>query len=330
MSTERTVLITGATGFVGSRLWPALRGLGHRVRCMTRDVARAKREFPEREWVAGDVGDPGALAQALSGANVAYYLVHGMKEGTPDFRHREVLAARHFAFAAAWAGVERIVYLGGMAPSRAASEHLRSRIEVGEVLRSSSVPTLELRASMIVGEGSLSWLVVRDLAARLPFMILPRWLESRTEPIGIADVVVALTRALDFPLTESACFDIPGPEVLSGREILEETALAFGRPRPAVVRVPLLSPWLSSQWVRVVTRANWAVASQIVVGLQTDVLSRDAEYFRRIGHLERQTFREAARAAVLDEVRKSGPSGFWGGVERRLGRARFSERARSV
>ena len=132
------------------------------------------------------------MLRALEGASLAFFLVHGMAGGDRNFRRREVGAAQRFASAAAESGLERIVYLGGVAKVGAESEHLKSRIEVGEALRSGRVPAVELRASMIVGHGSLSWLIVRDLAARLPFMILPRWLRSRTEPVGIDDVVAAL------------------------------------------------------------------------------------------------------------------------------------------
>src|SRR5579863_667165 len=190
------LLLTGATGFVGNAVRPALAARGWRVRCLTRDVARASRRQPGLDWVEGDVRDAAASTRALDGCRAALYLVHGIGEGA-DYHQREVAAAKTFSQAAAAAGVERIVYLGGVAPAGSGSEHLRSRLDVGEALRSGPVTTVELRASMIVGHGSLSWLIVRDLAARLPFMILPQWLKSRTQPVATADVVIALVRALD-------------------------------------------------------------------------------------------------------------------------------------
>jgi uncharacterized protein YbjT (DUF2867 family) len=198
--------------------------------------------------------------------------------------------------------------------------HLRSRVEVGEVLRAGTVPTLELRASMIIGRGSLSWVIVRDLAARLPVMVLPRWLTSRTEPVAIDDVVAALVGALSVPLAASACFDVPGPEALSGREILDRTASVLGLHRPRMIEVPFLTPRLSSWWVRLVTRADWSVAREIVVGLTHDLLARDDRFWAAIDRGPRIGFDEAARRAVLDEQQDGPVTGAWGAVERTLSR----------
>jgi uncharacterized protein YbjT (DUF2867 family) len=316
--TSRTVLLTGATGFVGSAVRPALAAKGWRVRCLTRDVARARRRQPALDWVEGDVGDAASCARALDGCQAALYLVHGIGEG-PDYHQREVAAARTFSRAAAAAGVERIVYLGGIAPAGPGSEHLRSRLDVGEALRSGPVKTVELRASMIVGYGSLSWLIVRDLAARLPLMILPKWLKSRTQPVAIADVVIALVRALDLELPASACFDIPGPFTLSGKEILEETARVLGLPHARMLEAPLLSPRLSSLWVRFVTRAKWSVAREVVVGLTDDLLARDDQFWRLIDHPNRLTFAEAARLALDSEQSQETSGGTWAAIEHARG-----------
>jgi uncharacterized protein YbjT (DUF2867 family) len=315
---ERSVLLTGATGFVGRAVRPALVREGWRVRCLSRDAGRAQRREPAVDWVQGDVADPASCARALEGCRAALYLVHGIGEGA-DYRRGEVSAAETFAKAAAAAGVERIVYLGGVAPLGAGSHHLRSRLDVGECLRSGSVRTVELRASMVVGHGSLSWLIVRDLAARLPIMVLPRWLKSRTQPVAIDDVVVALVRALDVHLTTSAWFDIPGPVTLSGREILEETARIMGLRHPRMVEVPFLSPRLSSLWVRIVTRAEWSIAQEVVVGLTEDLLARDDHFWDLIGHPARLSFAEAASAALDSERRNLRPRGAWGAIERLRG-----------
>jgi len=315
---ERALLLTGASGFVGGAVWAALTREGWRVRCLTRDAARARERATELDWVQGDVADPVSCARSLDGCQAALYLVHGIGEGA-DYHAREVAAARTFAKAAAAAGVERIVYLGGVAPLATGSEHLRSRLDVGEALRAGPVKTLELRASMIVGYGSLSWLIVRDLAARLPFMVLPRWLESRTQPVAIEDVVVALLRALELPLTASTWCDIPGPATLSGREILEETARVMGLENPRMLEVPLLSPRLSSLWVRFVTRAQWSVAREVVVGLTEDLLARDDRFWELVGHTHRSSFAEAAQRA-LDAERGAGRiRGTWGAIERLRG-----------
>jgi uncharacterized protein YbjT (DUF2867 family) len=308
-------LLTGATGFVGARLHPLLIARGTEVRCLTRDVRKARARFPDRRWVAGDVGDEGSVRQALKGCSAAYYLVHEMG-ATPDFGARESATATTFARAAGDAGLGRIIYLGGVLPSDAApSEHLRSRADVGEILMRGPVPALELRASMIIGQGSLSFLIVRDLAARLPFMILPRWLDSRTEPVAIDDVLLALDRALDIPLVESRSFDLPGPEILSGREILMRTASALGLREPVCIRVPLLTPRLSSHWVRFVTRAEWKVAREIVVGLTTDLLARDRRYWELIGRQRLIGYDEAARQAVAEERKERPAGGAWGLME---------------
>ncbi len=206
-----------------------------------------------------------------------------------------------------------------MAPTGPGSEHLRSRLDVGEALRAGPVPAIELRASMIVGHGSLSWLIVRDLAARLPLMILPRWLKSRTQPVAIDDVVISLVRALDLPLEASAWFDIPGPGILSGREILEETSRVMGLARPRMISVPFLTPRLSSLWVRFVTRARWSVAREVVIGLTEDLLAHDDRFWQLIDHQRLSTFAEAARRA-LDAERAEGPvPGLWGALERARG-----------
>jgi uncharacterized protein YbjT (DUF2867 family) len=312
------LLLTGATGFVGGAVRPALSREGWRVRCLTRDVARAQKREPTLDWVQGDVADAASCARALDGCRAALYLVHGIGEGR-DYHRNEVAAAETFSRAAAAAGVERIVYLGGVAPTGTGSEHLRSRLDVGEALRAGSVTTIELRASMIVGHGSLSWLIVRDLAARLPFMVLPRWLKSRTQPVAIDDVVVALVRALDLPLEASAWFDIPGPVTLSGKEILEETTRVMGLPLPRVVEVPLLSPWLSSLWVRFVTRARWSVAREVVVGLTEDLLAKDDRFWQLVGHPQRWSFADAARFALDAERLDHRVRGAWGAIERARG-----------
>lgn len=256
------MLLTGATGFIGQRLWPALERAGHQVRGLTRDPHKARRTWPGREWVGGDLEGEDDLSAIVAGRSAAFSLAHGMSGGA-DYRQREVRAAERFARAAVTAGMQRIVYLGGLAPSGVPLEHLRSRFEVGELLRAGPVPTLDLRASVIVGAGSLSWLILRDLAARLPAMVLPRWLRSRTQPVAVGDVIAALVAGLGVPLPAAASFDLPGPEVLAGRAMLELTARALHLKPPIMVEVPLLTPWLSSHWVRFVTRADWSIAREL-------------------------------------------------------------------
>lgn len=327
-----TILLTGASGFIGRALWPALVARGYRVRCLTRDVQKARAALggqsgrDPHEWVEGDIADPAAMDRALRGCRALYYLVHEMSEEHGDFQAREREEANVVARAAEHAGLVRIVYLGGVAPRQRGSKHLRSRLEVGEILRRGAVPAIELRASMIVGHGSQSWLMVRDLAARLPVMVLPRWLRARTEPVAVSDVVAALVGALTLPLegepgqpARSACFDIPGPEALSGEEILKQTAEALGRPRPQTLSFPLMSSYLSSLWMRLVTRARWSVARELVQGLTQDLLARDDRFWQRIGHPQRMRFAEAAAAALAAEKGEGPVPGPWGLVERGLG-----------
>ena len=192
----RQVLVTGATGFVGRRLAPLLEQLGWRVVCLTRDARRAACQWPARTWIEGDISRADDLQRALSGCQAAYYLVHSLADNAAQLVQREGTLADTFATAAERAGVERIVYLGATAPQGPPSEHLRSRLEAGRVLRAGQVPVLELRAGMIVGYGSASWQIVRDLAARFPAMVLPRWLQTRSQPVAIDDVIVALATGL--------------------------------------------------------------------------------------------------------------------------------------
>ncbi len=311
----KSILLTGATGFVGGAVRPRLAASGWQVRCLTRDVAAARAAAPGLDWVEGDVSDGAACAAALAGCQAALYLVHGIGAGSHYHEH-EVAAAAQFARAAGEAGLSRIVYLGGVAPRGAGSQHLRSRLDVGEVLRKGPVQTIELRASMIVGHGSLSWLIVRDLAARLPAMILPAWLRSRTEPVAIDDVVAALLAALELEVATSAWFDLPGPEVLSGRQILEQTSQVMELPPPLILEVPLLTPRLSSLWVHLVSRAEWSVAREVVIGLADDLLAQDDHFWQRIGHPQRLRFAQAAQLAIEAERRERPVPGFWGAIER--------------
>src|SRR5512140_60391 len=236
-------LLTGATGFIGGHLHAPLCAAGWEVRCLTRRPGEARRRWPARAWVEADVGEPRSLSRALEGCQVAFYLVHGMSDHQPGWEDRELLAAETFAREASRAGLERVVYLGGVAPAGATSRHLRSRLQTGEALRAGAAPCLELRAGMIVGAGSASWTIVRDLAARLPAMVLPRWLRSRSEPVALDDVTAALLAGATLPLAGSTWWDLAGPETLSGEELLLRVAAVMGR-RPFLVPVPLVTPHL--------------------------------------------------------------------------------------
>ncbi len=289
------VLVTGATGFVGRELVAALVERGRAVRATTRGPGG---DLDARvEWVRADVSRPADLPAALEEVETAFFLVHGMASGRADYAEEERRAAAGFAREAERAGVRRIVYLGGVAPRGRASKHLASRLAVGEVLRAGRVPTLELRASMIVGSGSASWRIVRDLAMRLPVMVLPAWAHSRSCPIAIEDVVEALVAGLDVPLPRSDWYDLPGPEVLSVREILECVAALRGRSLPAI-EAPLPHPRVSALWLKLVSDAPWGVVRELVQGLSHDLLPRDDRYRALAGLPPRTRFEDAARAAL--------------------------------
>lgn len=299
----------GASGFVGSALLPALVSSGHAVRAATRDLDRAER-LDGVTWVTCDVNERADVARAMAGVDAVFFLVHAMGNGVHDYADQERRAAEVVRHAAAAAGVLRIVYLGGVAPTDAPSEHLKSRLAVGEVLRGGKVPTVELRASMIVGRGSASWQIVRDLAMRLPAMILPKWTASRTRPVALQDVVVALVCGLTVPLPggKSAWFDIPGPDVVSGRDILRTLAALRGRRVPSI-NMPFLSVSLSSWWLKLVTRADFSLARELVLGFKGDLLPRDALYWDHIHYHPRWTFEAAAREALSDDnADASGPA----------------------
>ena len=293
------VLVTGATGFVGQALLPALIAEGHTVRATTRDLARS-RSIAGVEWVRCDVNRPDELRRALEGIDAVFFLVHAMGSGSHDYADAERRVAESLRDEAARAGVRRIVYLGGVAPAGAMSEHLKSRLAVGDVLRSGAVSTIELRASMIIGNGSASWQIVRDLAMRLPAMLLPSWTASRTCPIALEDVVVALVRALEIPAPRSVWYDIPGPEVLSGREILSSIDALKGRRVPGIP-VPFLSVSLSSWWLKLVTRADFSLARELVLGFKGDLLPTDDRYWAEVDYRPKWTFEAAARRALAEE-----------------------------
>ena len=300
----RQVLLTGASGFVGRRLAPVLQTLGWRVLCGTRNVVAMRARWPERNWVQLDLDEPDDVEQALEGCEVAYYLVHSLTQDPSGLFEREHRTAEIFALAAERARLGRVVYLGATAPQGPPSEHLRSRLEVGRILRNGAVPALELRAGMIVGYGSASWRIARDLAARLPGMILPTWLRTRSEPVAIDDVLIALADGLRLPLAASASFDLPGPAVMSYREVLERTARLLGHRRVPVVEAPIGSPNLSSQWIRLVTSADWAVSHELVLGLTHDLLARSDAYWQLTDHPPLLSFEQAGRLALEEEARE--------------------------
>jgi len=301
---QRTdILVTGATGFIGRALVSALRARGRTLVATTRRPAESMPAIEGVTWRTCDLLVPDTLPAAVEGVRIAYYLVHSMSGGTDHFRQHERRCAQAFVAAAAAAGVERIIYLGGPAPPGRVSEHLKSRLAVGEILRAGPVPAIELRASMVIGRGSASWQIVRDLAVRLPVMVLPRWLRSRTRPVALEDAIDALVAAAELPIERNQWFDIPGPEVLSGRQILERIADVRGR-RFLAIEIPALTPRLSSLWLKLVTRTDFGLARELVDGLVADLLPKDDRYWGLIGHPDLIDFDDAARRALASESRR--------------------------
>lgn len=294
-----TVLVTGATGYIGSRLANRLLHLGIPVRAMARDPRRLPAlAAAGAQCVAGDVMEPATLPPALEGVTVAYYLIHSMADGA-DFARRDREAAGNFAAACAEAGVQRIVYLGGLGtPGATLSTHLASRQEVGDVLRAGSVPVTELRAAIIVGAGSASFDIIRDLARKLPLMICPRWVRSRCEPIALDQVLEYLVGVLEDRRTTGQLLEIGGGEVLTYADMLRQCAAEMGK-RVRILVVPVLTPRLSSYWLNLVTRVPMRIARPLVEGLRNDVVTTD-QRIREWIPATPMTFRQAVGRALSD------------------------------
>jgi uncharacterized protein YbjT (DUF2867 family) len=263
----RPVLLTGATGYVGGRLLEALLSRGRRVRCLVRDPNRLDMlGNGDTETVEGDLLDPSSLPAAMAGTGAAYYLVHSMG-GRGDFSALDREAAGNFASAARAAGVERIIYLGGLARGDGLSEHLASRQEVGQILRQSGVPSVEFQASIIIGAGSLSFEMIRALVERLPMMVTPRWVKQLAQPIGIDDVIAYLLAALDMELPESQVVEIGGSDRASYGDIMREYARQRGL-RRLMIPVPVLTPRLSSYWLGLVTPLYARIGRKLIEGVR--------------------------------------------------------------
>ena len=295
-SVPKTVLLTGASGFVGSHVSAALKGSDWNVRRATRNRARATASG----WVHLDVEDEDTIRPALRGCAAAVYLIHSIDD-SDDYPEREARAAEAFLRAAEREGVKRIVYVGGVAPAGRPSRHLQSRLKTGDILRSGSVSTIELRCGLIIGAGGSSWMMVRDLAARLPAMLLPRWLLYSSWPVWIEDVVLAIVRALDFPLEGSAWFDVPGPERMTHADFLGRVAKSMGKD-PRLVGVPVITPTLSSYWIALVTRADLSLARELVQGLQSDLDPSGRAFWDELGDEQPSAFQTAVYQALEDEA----------------------------
>jgi uncharacterized protein YbjT (DUF2867 family) len=290
-----SVLVTGASGFVGSRLVPALLEQGHHVRAMTRHPDTYD---GDGEAVYGDVADPDSLRVALDGMHAAYYLVHSLD--SDDFEQRDAEAATAFGHAAADAGVRQIIYLGGLGDlDDTLSAHLRSRRDVEQLLALGGVPVTVLRAAVVVGHGGISWEITRQLVDHLPAMVTPKWVNTKTQPIALRDVVRYLVGVLDLPEAIGQVFDVGGPEVLRYVDMMRRAAKIQNGRTPPIVPVPLLTPRLSSRWLSLVTDVDLATARNLVDSMNNEVVVKNDAITRLLpGDLT--SYDDAVRLA-LDE-----------------------------
>lgn len=319
------ILVTGATGYVGGRLRNRLESAGHRVRCMARRPESLEiRVGPATEVVQGDVLDIDSLGRALVDVDTAYYLVHSMGAGS-EFEERDRIGAQNFAHAATVAGLRRIIYLGGLGSDDAElSPHLRSRNEVGELLRQSGVPTIEFRASIVLGSGSLSFEMIRSLVEQLPIMVTPSWVQVRAQPIAIDDLLDYLVAALDHDANESAVFEIGGADQVSYGDLMREYARQRGL-RRVMLPVPVLTPQLSSLWLGLVTPLYARIGRKLIESIRNPTIVQDPSALaafpvrprgmsKAIAAALRNEEREMAETWWYDAVSSAGLTKSWAGT----------------
>ncbi len=321
----KKILLTGTTGYIGGRLLPLLEAKGVPVRCLTRRASSLENKVGSgTEVVEGDVLEAQSLGEALRGIDTAIYLIHSMGS-TTDFASEDRLAAKNFATAARQAGVRRIIYVGGLGNrDNQLSKHLRSRQETGDILRESGVQVIELRASIVIGSGSLSFEMVRALTERLPFMICPKWVRVACQPIAIEDLLSILIEAIELPGETSQIFEIGGPDQVTYGEIMQEYARQRGL-RRVMLPVPFLSPFLSSLWLGLVTPLYARVGRKMIDSMKnaTIVSSNHANLTFKV---KTKSMSEAIARALVNEDREfaatrwsdalssAGRPTTWGGV----------------
>jgi uncharacterized protein YbjT (DUF2867 family) len=308
---RRRVLVTGATGYIGGRLVPRLLEAGLRVRCLVRDAERLRDRswYDDVEVATGDVLRADTLPAALQDVSIAYYLVHSLGAGA-GYNARDLEAARIFGAAAAAAGVERIIYLGGLAAAAAdLSEHLRSRQQTGAALREAGVPVTEFRAGVIVGSGSVSFEMIRYLTERIPALICPQWVYTRTQPIGIREVLDYLVAALDVPASSGRTIEVGGADVITYGDMMMTYAAARGLKR-WLLPVPVLTPRLSSLWVNLVTPIPAAIARPLIDGLRNENIVHDNTARELFPHIQPVSYRTSVERA-LERLHASGVESAW-------------------
>lgn len=293
-----TIAVLGATGYIGGRLVPRLLGRGHEVRCIVRTPEKlAHLRNPGLSVHAGDALQKESLSGPLKGVEVLYYLVHSMTAGKEDFERRDRRAAETIAEVSRASGVKRIIYLGGLGRRDIPqSPHLRSRHEVGEILRASGVPVTEFRAAVIIGSGSASFEMMHHLVNRLPLMICPQWVTTKTQPIAISDVLDYLCAAPDVPASAGETIDIGGPDIVTYRDMMLAVAKALGLKR-LLIRVPVLTPRLSSYWVNLVTPVQTSLARALIESLKSETICEESGVVRQFSVVP-MTLDEAVRVAL--------------------------------
>ena len=294
-----SVLVTGASGFIGSHLCPALVDAGYQVRAMT----RSPEEYTGAGTpVAGDVSRPETLVSALEGMDAAYYLVHSLDSG--DFVQKDADAAKSFGDAAAAAGVRRIVYLGGLgADDEKLSAHLKSRRQVEHLLGEGGVPVTVLRAAVVIGHGGISWEITRQLVRHLPIMVAPRWVNTRTQPIALPDVIRYLVGVLEAPEAAGQTYDVGGPEVLRYVDMLKRAAVIQNKRALPLFIVPLLTPRLSSGWLSLVTDVDFETSRNLIDSMTNEVVVRDGNAIARLIPGEPMGYDDAVRLALDDRAK---------------------------
>jgi uncharacterized protein YbjT (DUF2867 family) len=286
--------VAGASGFVGQRLCVVLDQAGHDVVAMTRNPARYRGAGSP---VRGDVQDPATLESAVAGCQAAYYLVHSLQDA--DFERKDAAGATAFGEAAARAGLHRIVYLGGLGDDADnLSAHLRSRREVEELLGIGGVPVTVIRAGIIIGHGGISWELIRQLVEHLPVMVTPRWVATRTQPIGIDDVVAYLVGVLEPPAASGQVYDVGGPDVLQYSTMLRRVAAIENRPL-LILPVPLLTPELSSLWLTFVTDIDIGTGRNLIDSMTNEVIVRD-QSIKDLIPIQPMSYDDAVRAALRE------------------------------
>ncbi len=300
---KRTVLVTGATGYIGGRLVPALVHRGYHVRCLVRHPEKARGRFDRSvEIVGGDLLQPASLSVEHFDAGTAYYLVHALAS-SGDLGEEEAAAATNFVHSAHEGGVERIIYLGALGSGATSSPHLTSRHDVGRILRDSGIPTIELRASIVLGSGSLSFEMIRALVERLPVMITPRWVSRQAQPIAIEDVISYLVAALEVPMVTSEIVEIGGADRASYRDMLLEYARQRGL-RRTIIPVKILTPRLSSLWLKLITPLHARAGRRLIESVREDTIVRDTRAHELFPDVQPRGMQGAFQRALANEDRE--------------------------